>query len=182
MYKESSRDRSEQGRLQLLRMEGAPVIWSEAIFPDGLDMFFGGVSHVVLPSVLRIIPGKRAHVLVPPGLGEDGSCGDGGVGRVSMDYGAVPFEGISVERPELVAVNEQEVRFDRQLPDSPLFSITGLRISLSFSLIFFESFKRGWRKSSGRITAAANTGPASGPLPASSQPASSLPASRYGRR
>jgi len=39
-------------------------------------------------------------------------------------------------------------------------------------LICFESFKTGSAKLGGRITAAANTGPAKQPLPASSQPAS----------
>ena len=41
-----------------------------------------------------------------------------------------------------------------------------------FSLIFLESFSRGCSHRGGRITAAAQTGPAKGPRPASSQPAS----------
>src|SRR5690606_33044995 len=40
------------------------------------------------------------------------------------------------------------------------------------SVIFFESFKSGCEKLRGKITAAATTGPAKQPLPASSQPAS----------
>ena len=57
------------------------------------------------------------------------------------------------------------------------FSIISLSSSLSLLLICLESFSSGWLKSSGNITAAANTPPVSGPLPASSHPASSFPAS-----
>ena len=65
--------------------------------------------------------------------------------------------------------------------DMASFSITGRSFSLSPADIFFESSRSGWRKSGGRITAAANTGPASGPLPASSQPASTTPSFMNGR-
>jgi hypothetical protein len=51
-----------------------------------------------------------------------------------------------------------------------------------FSLIIFESRSKEWLKPGGRITAAAYTGPASDPLPASSHPASNLPASRCGNK
>ncbi len=43
------------------------------------------------------------------------------------------------------------------------------------SLNCLESLSHGWVKSSGNITAAANTGPARQPRPASSQPASRTP-------
>lgn len=52
------------------------------------------------------------------------------------------------------------------------FSITGLSSSRSSSDNCFESFSKGCRNVLGKITAAANTGPAKHPRPASSRPAS----------
>ena len=49
-------------------------------------------------------------------------------------------------------------------------SMMGLSSSLFFSLSCLESVRNGWVKSSGRITAAAVTGPARHPRPASSVP------------
>ena len=43
---------------------------------------------------------------------------------------------------------------------------------LFFSFTCFESLSKGWKKFFGKITAAANTGPARQPRPASSRPAS----------
>ena len=51
-------------------------------------------------------------------------------------------------------------------------SIIGLNASRCFVVNFLESFNNGWVKSCGKITAAAVTGPAKQPLPASSVPAS----------
>ena len=48
--------------------------------------------------------------------------------------------------------------------------ITGKRASRFFSVSFLESFRPGSSAPKGRITAAAYTGPARGPAPASSQP------------
>ena len=53
-------------------------------------------------------------------------------------------------------------------------SIIGRRMSRFLRLICLESLRSGCVKSSGRITAAAYTGPARQPLPASSQPASTV--------
>ncbi len=50
------------------------------------------------------------------------------------------------------------------------------------SVSCLESFSRGWLKSSGSITAAAYTGPARQPLPASSHPASTSPGVWHGGR
>src|SRR4030095_9502389 len=63
-----------------------------------------------------------------------------------------------------------------------LASIIFLNFSLFSGRTCFESLSPGQRKPSGKITAAANTGPARQPRPASSQPASSLPFVRYGLR
>ena len=48
--------------------------------------------------------------------------------------------------------------------------IRGNSFSLFFSVSFLESFSSGRSQPSGRITAAAYTGPISGPAPASSTP------------
>ena len=48
--------------------------------------------------------------------------------------------------------------------------MTLYRASRFFSVSFFESFRPSIRQSGGRITAAAYTGPISGPAPASSTP------------
>ena len=48
--------------------------------------------------------------------------------------------------------------------------IPGNRASRRFSVSFLESFRPGMSAPMGRITAAAYTGPARGPAPASSQP------------
>src|SRR4030095_7632990 len=63
-----------------------------------------------------------------------------------------------------------------------LASIIFLNFSLFSGRTCFESFNPGQRKPNGKITAAANTGPARQPRPASSQPASSLPFKKYGLR
>ena len=55
------------------------------------------------------------------------------------------------------------------------FSMRGRSLSLSCSVSCLLSFSRGWRNLAGRITAAAHTGPARQPLPASSHPASTIP-------
>ena len=59
-------------------------------------------------------------------------------------------------------------------------SMTGRSLYRFFSLNCLLSFKSSFLKSSGRITAAANTAPAKQPLPASSHPASIRPVSIYG--
>jgi hypothetical protein len=55
---------------------------------------------------------------------------------------------------------------------SASFSMIFRSSSLSFSFSFFESFSNSFLNFFGKITAAAKTGPAKQPLPASSQPAS----------
>lgn len=55
------------------------------------------------------------------------------------------------------------------------FSTTSRRWSRCPAVNFLESFKRGWKKSGGSMTAAVKTGPARQPLPASSHPASTFP-------
>ena len=57
------------------------------------------------------------------------------------------------------------------MPKASAFSwITGNSASRFFSESFFESLSPGMSQSGGRITAAAHTGPAKGPRPASSMP------------
>jgi hypothetical protein len=53
-----------------------------------------------------------------------------------------------------------------------LFSISARKISLCLAFNNLESRNKGCEKSLGNITAAAKTGPAKQPLPASSKPAS----------
>jgi hypothetical protein len=58
--------------------------------------------------------------------------------------------------------------------DKDFSMIIGKISSRSFSLSFLESFTFSIKVSGEKITAAATTGPASGPLPASSTPAINL--------
>ena len=57
---------------------------------------------------------------------------------------------------------------------SASFSITVRSASLCDLFNCLESFKKGWEKSLAKITAAATTGPAKQPRPASSHPTSIL--------
>ena len=80
-------------------------------------MFLGRVSHVSVPSVLRVFLCKIPHVFVPVCLCQDRCGGDRCVLSVTFDHALVL---ISVERLESVSVDKQELRLDDKSSYRPL--------------------------------------------------------------
>ena len=101
-------------------MKTAPVIGGWTEFFERLDVLGGGITEIAVPAILGIFFGKRPHSLVPVGLGQHGSGGDGGESGVSVNDGLVGIEAESPEGPEFIAVYQQEIRSRIQSQDGPL--------------------------------------------------------------
>ena len=56
-----------------------------AIEADGFTVAFGGIAHVLVPTVLGIIFGEGFHAVVAIGLGEDGGRGDAHESGIPFD-------------------------------------------------------------------------------------------------
>ncbi len=156
-----------------------------------------GVAHVALETVARMVEREAAHQPVARHLGDDRGCGDRRHDRVAADHriaAASDVDLVAAVDEHMLRPVRQRMHGPRQRPqrraqdvvaidardrgdgDGDLRSGADL-LEQHFALVRASA---SWNRSrplgmrfGSRMTAAATTGPASGPRPASSQPATS---------
>ena len=89
---------------------------------DCFHMFFGRVSHVPFPSVLRILQSKFSHIFIPVCLGQYGCRGDAGIFAVSLYHALIA---VTVEWLEFISIYKKKFRLDAQPADCPLHTGNG---------------------------------------------------------
>ncbi len=150
-------------------------------FFNFVPVLLGRVTFVLFP----VVNGKPAvevfHVFVAVGFCQDGCGGDGHVFAVSFDHTGVGDVCIFLEA---VAVDDDVLGSEGQLVQCQVHGGNGSVEDVDFVDFVvvdggygradncLESLSSSLVKSSGRMTAAAKTGPARHPRPASSHPAS----------
>ena len=189
--------RLEASRTDALdRGEAAPVVAADAKLPDRLTVRAGGVADVGVPAVTGIARRKPSHQAVAGDLGDDRGGADRRYQSVAVDDGlhrAGQIRSLAIHQRKLWQGGSRGA--SRALMASRL-ACRMLKRSISTTEAAPipirararnrpASRSRSWahntlesaRPLSGRsrITAAATTGPASGPRPTSSTPATNRP-------
>jgi hypothetical protein len=89
-----------------------PVVFTQAVFFDGVAMFPGAISFITIPAIVGEFGMKPAHVFIAPGLGKDACCGNRGENGISLHD--TTMRGTPVA-DETITVDEQELRSEFEL-------------------------------------------------------------------
>jgi len=87
------------------------------MFGDGGTMFFSRVSFILIPVIKRIFFVKTIHIIISVGFSQYRSGGYREVFSVSFYHGSMRNVRIFIET---VSVDQQMLRTDRELIDSPV--------------------------------------------------------------
>ena len=93
-------------KLHRIDVKTFPVVFTKAVFIDGVAVFAGAVTFIAVPAVVGKFAMELLHVFIPPGFGEDARGGDRGKnGIASHDTTVrstpVADESISVDQQQL---------------------------------------------------------------------------------
>ena len=99
------------------QIEGHSVVRGRSTFGDGGTMFFSRVSFILIPVIKRIFFVKTIHIIISVGFSQYRSGGYREVFSVSFYHGSMRNVRIFIET---VSVDQQMLRTDRELIDSPV--------------------------------------------------------------